>query len=77
MDRLNNTVNQVDYNEEPIFYCKHCLSLTIKAIENVDYCDECGGTDIEKTDIYTWEKEYKEKYGVKYLNVKKNGRKNK
>ena len=74
MDNLNNTI---DYNAEPLFYCKHCLSLAIKSVGDVDYCDECGGTDIKTTNIHTWEIEYKEKYGVEYLKTKKNGNRKK
>lgn len=52
-----------DYNEEPVFYCTHCLSLKIKGLEGYDYCDDCGGTDIETTDIFTWRQMYKDRYG--------------
>ena len=77
MNNLNNITNQIDYNDDPVFYCEHCLSLAIKSIGDVDYCDECGGTDIKTTNIHTWEKEYKEKYGVEYLKTKKNGNRKK
>lgn len=62
-----------DYNSEPVFYCKHCLSLNIKSVDdsidadNLDFCDECGSTEIDKTDIYTWEKMYEQKYGRNFL----------
>lgn len=58
------------YNSEPVFYCKHCLSLKVLGVEYIDdaeYCDECGSTNIEKTTIEEWEKLYKGRYGVKYL----------
>lgn len=60
------------YNEEPVYYCKTCLSLKIKnfdelGVDFVDYCDECGCTDVGTTDIYTWEKMYKNKYGKNYI----------
>lgn len=35
-----------EYNEEPVFYCSRCLSLTIMESEGTLYCDECGNTDI-------------------------------
>ena len=60
-----------EYNSIPIFYCKNCLSLKIFDVQHVDnseYCDECGSTDIEQTDIETWNTIYKEKYGHSYLN---------
>ena len=30
---------EVNYNDEPVTYCKHCLSLAIKIIDTYDYCD--------------------------------------
>lgn len=57
-------------NEEPVFYCKHCLSLKVRNVpgmEDSDYCDECGSTNIEQTSIHEWEKLYKQKYGHSYL----------
>ena len=60
-----------EYNKEPVFYCTHCLSLKIKTIpglEGLDFCDDCGATNIQETDINTWRNMYKEKYGFDYLN---------
>ena len=71
MNNSNNITNQINYNDDPVFYCKHCLSLAIKFVGDVDYCDECGGTDIKTTNVHIWETEYKEKYGVEYLKTKK------
>lgn len=35
---------------EPVFFCKHCFSLKVMNLDPVgpdlDYCDECGSTDI-------------------------------
>ena len=58
------------YNDEPVFYCRKCLSLKIRNIpgeENSDYCDDCGGTEIGAIDIYNWEYMYKQKYGKSFL----------
>lgn len=64
-----------DYNSIPVAYCKNCLSLKIVILEdNIDYCDECGSTNIDSTDIESWKEIYKKKYG-KPLIIKKNGRK--
>ena len=60
-----------EYNNEPVFYCTKCLSLRIRHIIHMnesEYCDTCGSTDISQTDIDTWNKLYKEKYGHEYLN---------
>ena len=59
-----------EYNKEPIFYCKNCLSLKIRHIPNIqdtEYCDDCGSTNIEKTSIQEWEKIYVDKFGHNYL----------
>lgn len=67
MGNLKNTkeeLNKEDYNAEPVSYCKHCLSLKVRILnENTDYCDDCGSTLMDVTDIASWEKMYKEKYG--------------
>lgn len=62
-----------EYNQEPVYYCKHCLSLRIMGVaslDNAEYCDECGSTNIEQTSIEEWEKLYKEKHGMTYLENK-------
>lgn len=53
-----------DYNSIPVYFCKNCLSLKIRVLgEYSEYCDDCGSTDIETTDIESWRKMYKDKYG--------------
>lgn len=64
-------LKQEQYNEEPVFYCKNCLSLRIKTVQvgsNLEYCDECGSTDIEQTNIEEWRAIYKDRYGIDFLN---------
>lgn len=56
-----------EYNDEPVFYCKNCLSLKIKVVGGYDFCDDCGSTHIETTHINNWEKLYEERYGSKFL----------
>lgn len=59
-----------EFNQEPIYYCKQCLSLKIMRVAGMDdvaYCDECGSTDIEETSIEEWRKLYRERYGFDYL----------
>jgi len=66
-----------EYNEDPVYYCKRCLSLNIREIplvENQDYCEDCGAVDIGTTDIDEWNRMYKEKYGHEYI-IKKEKRK--
>ncbi len=56
-----------DYNDEPVHYCKTCLSLKIKVVGGYDFCDDCGDTDVTTTHIENWERLYKERYGHKFL----------
>ena len=70
MSNLSTDNQPNDYNSEPVFYCKHCLSLTIMHIpivEDSEYCDKCGATDIETCSIEEWESLYEKKYGHKFL----------
>ena len=65
-------INQInsDYNQQPVFYCKNCLSLkirNIKSINNSEYCDDCGSTNIDNCNIKDWEIKYKQKYGHSFL----------
>lgn len=55
------------YNAEPVFYCKKCLSLKIMGLEGMDYCDDCGSTDVEECSIEEWENKYTSKFGHTYL----------
>jgi hypothetical protein len=67
MQNINDILTQSEqeeYNAEPVFYCTHCLSLRVKALDSyVDYCDNCGCTDIETTDIFTWREMYRKRFG--------------
>lgn len=63
------------YDEEPVYYCKDCLSLAVYDMAGLPYCNQCGSSDIETTDIHTWEKMYEEKYGKKNIIKKYNGEK--
>lgn len=64
-------IHKEQYNDEPVFYCRSCMSLKIKTVaigSDLDFCDECGSTDIEQTHIEKWRKLYRERYGFDYLN---------
>ena len=54
-----------DYNKEPVYYCKKCLSLAIIAYNEAgipEYCNSCGSIDIDTTSIEHWQELYNEKY---------------
>ena len=67
MDKLS----KEDYNNEPVFYCSECLSLKIRNIDDTDYCDKCGSTDIKEANIHEWEDMYAKKYSGNFLNLGK------
>lgn len=59
-----------DYNKVPVFYCRNCLSLNIRHvanIENSEYCDKCGSTNVKQCSITEWEELYKNRFGHRYL----------
>lgn len=63
-------MSQQEYNTEPVFYCKKCLSLKIRDVEHIsnsEYCDECGSTNIGAADISDWEAMYMARYGHRFL----------
>ena len=66
----SNTEGQNTYNEEPVLYCKHCLSLKVRFVPRMkdsDYGDECGSTNIGEGSIEEGETNYRNRYGHKYL----------
>lgn len=69
---MEERLTKEDYNKEPVYYCKGCLSLKVKtvaaAVLDLDYCDDCGSTDIEQSSIEEWDYMYEKRYGFKYLN---------
>ena len=65
---------KINYNDEPVFYCKKCLSLKIRVIGDLDYRGQCGCTDIDKAHIKYWDTLYREKYGKPFINNEENGR---
>ena len=68
---LNETFRELvnpEYNDDPVHYCKRCLSLNIRVDdEGEEFCEDCTSTNIAKTNIFKWEKLYKEKYGLNFL----------
>lgn len=63
-----------EYNEIPVYYCRDCLSLKVGSVhtyDTLDYCMDCGSTNVEVTNIHDWESLYENKYKHKFLD---NGR---
>lgn len=67
---IESKVSKEEYNNIPIIYCKHCLSLAIRDLDGIDYCDKCGGTETNQAHIHEWESMYEQKYGKKHLTGK-------
>lgn len=64
--------NTNKYNDIPVHYCTECLSLKVRIYnEDMDYCDECGSTDINETSITEWSELFKNKYKQDFLTYKK------
>jgi Fe2+ or Zn2+ uptake regulation protein len=62
----------INYNEEPVFYCAHCLSLRIRSagLPSLLYCDSCSCTDVEEANIEEWQEKFENKYGFNFLTGK-------
>ena len=61
------------YDDEPVYYCKHCLSLDNPAVvADIEYCKYCGSTEFESDTIDNWEDKFEEKYKQgKFLKINK------
>lgn len=60
-----------EYNDIPVYYCKNCLSLKVKTVmidSDLDYCDDCGSTEIGEAYIEEWKDLYRKRYGFDYIN---------
>ena len=60
-------MDKEEYNSIPVYYCAKCLSLNIKSVIGMDYCDSCNSTNVEQCSIEEWEKLHEKKYGYKLL----------
>ncbi len=62
------------FNDDPITYCKTCLSIAVKITsvdkQKVDYCSNCGNTDIGVSHISEWSDSFEDKHGYNYLKGK-------
>lgn len=62
------------YEEEPVYYCKRCLSLKVRQmpmVANQYYCEDCGTVDIAEGSFEEWDELYVERYGHHYLEKEK------
>lgn len=68
-ENLNKPTKE-DYNNIPVHFCKHCLSLRIIGTDGLEYCDDCGSTDMAESHISDWEELYELRYNNNFLNPK-------
>lgn len=63
-----------EYDLEPIKYCTKCFSLAVKYEESIDveFCGDCGCTNIGETTVEEWERLYEKKYGKRYIQEERN-----
>ena len=69
MEKFNNE-HKEEYNKEPVYYCKKCLSLKIgyvAVLEGSEYCEDCNSTNIGKAPIEECDKMFFNRYGYHYL----------
>lgn len=57
-----------DYNNEPVHFCKQCLSLAIIEDNQLVYCEKCGNTSLGEEHVEHWKRLYKFRYGEEYIN---------
>ena len=55
------------FNDESVYYCTRCLSLKIRGMKDIEYCDQCGSVNIAITNIFDWENRYKRKYKHNFI----------
>ena len=71
MDNKIDLAKIEEYNNEPVYYCKNCLSLRIMDLnDTISFCDRCGSTEISTCHINEWKRLYKERYGKDYIKQK-------
>jgi hypothetical protein len=58
-------IGSEEYNEEPVYFCAHCLSLAIKDVGIGYCCLDCGSTSIAHASIEKYDELHKAKYGKK------------
>ena len=66
-------MDKQSYEEEPVYYCKRCLSLNVRQMPMIveqNYCGDCGTVDIGEASFEEWEEMYIEKYGHPYIDIK-------
>lgn len=61
---------KINYNDEPIYYCKNCLSICIINGKFMDYCADCGSTNISQTSMEEYDEIRYKRFGKRLFNLK-------
>jgi len=59
-----------DYDNEPVYYCKQCLSLNIRQFPNLPdrwYCGDCGTSETAEASFDEWKEMYRKRYGHDFI----------
>ena len=57
------------YNNTPLCFCRKCLSISIYSEDSLEFCLDCGGTDLAESGIDNWKRLFYEEYGNDYMNI--------
>lgn len=70
---MNKSSKNINFDDEPVHYCKYCLSLdNPETIDDTEYCKYCGSTEFEDSLIEEWENKFEAKYKQgKFLKINK------
>ena len=59
----------IDYNKEPVHFCKNCGSLYV-LVHNGGTCGDCGCNRTGKCSIEVWIDEYERQNGEQYVKTR-------
>lgn len=68
--KTKNRMDREVYEDDPVYYCKRCLSLNIRQVPmatDQSYCEDCGTVDIACSSFEEWDEMYVEKYGHHFV----------
>ena len=68
-------IDKEEYNDDPVWYCRSCLSLKIKNFGDDEmvpcYCAACSSTDVGTATIDEWDVMHEVRYGKKFISKNK------
>lgn len=61
--------DNINDNENNVYYCRGCLSLAVINAGGCDYCKDCGSMDIAWAPFERWQWLYRNKYGQDFVDI--------